>query len=285
MCGICGCGTSDALLPPEMLTAFRPSTSNNPRMELGRPASVVLAGDAQLKGSGGKDQQQAWKVIEIEKSLQEKNNGFAQQNRQNFTEHRQLVFNLLSSPGSGKTSLLVRTLKELAGSVSMSVIEGDQQSSLDADRIRATGAQAYQVNTGKGCHLEAQQVEEACRRLSMTDGSILFIENVGNLVCPAGFDLGENLRVVVLSVTEGEDKPLKYPDAFCSADWVLINKTDLLPYLDFDMDLCCDYINKVNPRAKILGVSAKSGEGMQTWYSWIRDNLTSSSSTPRPQVR
>jgi hydrogenase nickel incorporation protein HypB len=176
---------------------------------------------------------------------------------------------MVSSPGSGKTSILVRTITDLGGRWPVAVIEGDQQTSNDAERIRATGAQAVQINTGKGCHLDAHMVGHALERLSMEPGGLLFIENVGNLVCPAAFDLGEACKVVVLSVTEGEDKPLKYPDMFAAADLMLLNKSDLLPHLDFDLDACLAAALRVNPRIQILTVSARTGEGLGAFYAWI----------------
>lgn len=210
------------------------------------------------------------RMVQIEQDILGKNDQYAQQNRGWFSQHGVLSLNLVSSPGSGKTSLLTRTLHDLKGELPVAVIEGDQETSNDADRIRETGAPAIQINTGKGCHLDAHQVGHAVEHLAPTDGSVLFIENVGNLVCPAAFDLGEAHKVVILSVTEGEDKPIKYPDMFHAADLLLINKVDLLPYLEFDMDKCIEYARRVNPGIQILQVSATSGEGMENWYSWIR---------------
>jgi len=182
---------------------------------------------------------------------------------------RDILLNLLSSPGSGKTSLLVRAITDLQDRWPMAVIEGDQQTSNDAERIRRTGAQAVQINTGKGCHLDAHMVGHALEQLPLPRGGVLFIENVGNLVCPAAFDLGEACKVVVLSVTEGEDKPLKYPDMFAAADLMLLNKADLLPHLDFDVDACLAAALRVNPRLQILTVSARTGEGLGAFYAWI----------------
>jgi hydrogenase nickel incorporation protein HypB len=181
------------------------------------------------------------------------------------------ALNFVSSPGSGKTALLARTIEALKGRLAVSVIEGDQQTSNDAERIRATGAPAIQINTGKGCHLDAHMVGHAIETLDPEPNSTLFIENVGNLVCPAGFDLGEAHKVVVLSVTEGEDKPLKYPDMFAASDLMLLNKVDLLPYLDFDLDACVGFARRVNPRIDILTVSARTGEGMPAVCRWIEE--------------
>ncbi len=210
------------------------------------------------------------RLVRIEADILGKNNRYAAANRRWFAEHAILVLNLVSSPGSGKTALLTRTLEDLKGDLPVVVIEGDQQTANDAERIRATGVRALQINTGKGCHLDAHMVGHALDALTPADGSILFIENVGNLVCPAAFDLGEAHKVVILSVTEGEDKPLKYPDMFHAADLMLLNKVDLLPHLQFDVDRCIEYARRVNPRIKVLQVSAQSGAGMADWYQWLR---------------
>ncbi|MDJ0882233.1 MAG: hydrogenase nickel incorporation protein HypB [Gammaproteobacteria bacterium] len=210
------------------------------------------------------------RMVKIEQDILGKNNQYAQANRSRFAQQGMLVLNLVSSPGSGKTSLLTRTLETLKNEMPLSVIEGDQQTSQDADRIRATGVSAIQINTGKGCHLDAHQVGHAIDHLSPQDTSVLFIENVGNLVCPAAFDLGEAHKVAILSITEGEDKPIKYPDMFHAADLLLLNKIDLLPHLDFNVDQCIEYARKVNPGLRVLQVSATTGEGLDNWYEWIR---------------
>jgi hydrogenase nickel incorporation protein HypB len=210
------------------------------------------------------------RLVRIEQDILGKNNEYAASNRRWFADHAVLALNLVSSPGSGKTALLTRTLEALQGELPAVVIEGDQQTANDAERIRATGVKALQINTGKGCHLDAHMVGHALESLKPADGSLLFIENVGNLVCPAAFDLGEAHKVVILSVTEGEDKPLKYPDMFHAADLMLLNKVDLLPYLDFDVARCIEYARRVNPRIRVLQVSARSGSGMEDWYQWLR---------------
>jgi hydrogenase nickel incorporation protein HypB len=210
------------------------------------------------------------RMVQIEEDILSKNNEYAAANRRWFAEHGILTLNLVSSPGSGKTALLTRTIDALKSELGLSVIEGDQQTSNDAERIRATGVRALQINTGKGCHLDGHMVGHALQSLQPEDGDVLFIENVGNLVCPAAFDLGEAHKVAILSVTEGEDKPIKYPDMFHAADLMLLNKIDLLPYLDFDVERCIDYARRVNPGIKILQLSATSGEGMESWYQWIR---------------
>ena len=210
------------------------------------------------------------RMIQIEMDIMAKNNAYADANRRWLRQRGIFALNLVSSPGSGKTTLLTRTIEDLKDEIGLSVIEGDQQTANDADRIRATGVPAIQINTGKGCHLDGHMVGHALETMTPAEQSVLFIENVGNLVCPAGFDLGEAHKVAILSVTEGEDKPLKYPDMFHAADVVLINKVDLLPYLTFDVEACIENARKINPKIRVLKVSATSGEGMQDWYQWIR---------------
>lgn len=212
----------------------------------------------------------ATRLIQIEQDILAKNNAYAAANRARFAQTGILALNLLSSPGSGKTTLLVETIKRLKEQSTISVIEGDQQTSADAARIRQTGVPAIQINTGKGCHLDGHMVGHALEELSPAAGSILFIENVGNLVCPAAFDLGEAYKIVILSVTEGEDKPLKYPDMFAAADLVIVNKVDLMPHLDFDIAKAVENMRKVKPSVKVLEVSARSGEGLNNWVEWIK---------------
>ena len=212
------------------------------------------------------------RLIEIETNILAKNDSYADANRSLLNELGVLAVNLVSSPGSGKTTLLCKTIEALAGQ-SLAVIEGDQQTQNDADRIRATGAPAVQVNTGKGCHLDAHMVGHAMEHLELQRGSMLFIENVGNLVCPASFDLGEDDKIAILSVTEGEDKPLKYPDMFTAARLAILNKIDLAPHCDVDLDLYEANLRRVNPGIEILRVSARTGEGMDKWIGWLRANL------------
>jgi hydrogenase nickel incorporation protein HypB len=213
------------------------------------------------------------RMVQIEQDILSKNNTYAAANRQNFDDHGIFALNLVSSPGSGKTTLLVKTIELLKDKVAISVVEGDQQTSNDAERIRATGAPALQINTGKGCHLDGHMVGHAVQRLQPADESLFLIENVGNLVCPAAFDLGEHHKVAILSVTEGEDKPLKYPDMFAAADVMLLNKCDLLPYLEFDADLAEANARRVNPDLTIFRVSATSGDGLSAWLDWIQSGL------------
>ncbi|SCM69649.1 hydrogenase nickel incorporation protein HypB [Donghicola eburneus] len=212
------------------------------------------------------------RLIEIETDILAKNDRYADANRAILADREILTLNLVSSPGSGKTTLLCKTIEAL-GDQPLAVIEGDQQTANDADRIRATGAKAVQVNTGKGCHLDGHMVGHAMEHLDLSNQSVLFIENVGNLVCPAGFDLGEDAKVAILSVTEGEDKPLKYPDMFTASRLALLNKVDLAPYCDVDLDLYEENLRRVNPSIEIIRVSARTGEGMDVWLQWLRDRL------------
>ncbi len=213
------------------------------------------------------------RMVQIEQDILSKNNGYARANRAWFDERGIFALNLVSSPGSGKTTLLVKTIEALKDKLAITVVEGDQQTSNDAERIRATGVPALQINTGKGCHLDAHMVGHALQRLQPADASLFLIENVGNLVCPAAFDLGEQHKVAILSVTEGEDKPLKYPDMFRAADVMLLNKCDLLPYLEFNADLAEENARKVNPKLTVFRVSATSGDGMSAWLRWIEAGL------------
>ncbi len=224
--------------------------------------------------------------LSIEQDLLGRNDALAAVNRARFAAAGVFALNLVSSPGSGKTTLLVRTIRALAGSLPVAVIEGDQHTSNDAERIRATGVPAVQINTGKGCHLDARMVGQALQALPAdwmagAQGGLLLIENVGNLVCPAAFDLGEAHKVVILSVTEGEDKPLKYPDMFRAADLLLLNKCDLLPHLDFDIEQAETWARQVNPAIRILRLSATHGEGLEAWLQWLRERVAAAA---RPQV-
>lgn len=216
---------------------------------------------------------EASKKISVEMDILDRNNRMAAGNRDLFASRGVFALNLVSSPGSGKTTILERTLKELSGKIRCAVIEGDQQTDNDAVRIAATGVQVKQINTGAGCHLDAHMVLHAAEGFDLGSLDLLLIENVGNLVCPASFDLGENHKVVVLSVTEGEDKPLKYPHMFHAADLMLLNKTDLLPYVKFDVEKCREMALRVNPGIKIIELSAQNGEGMEQWYGWLSEGI------------
>ena len=209
-------------------------------------------------------------VIEVQQNILQHNDLMAARNRGYFEAKNLFVMNLVSSPGSGKTSILEKTLKDLKKEISFAVIEGDQQTMQDANRIDALDIPVIQINTGKGCHLESDMVYDAVKQLDPKADSILMIENVGNLVCPSMFDLGESKRVVIISTTEGEDKPLKYPDMFHSSDICIINKIDLLPYLDFDLEKLRSYALQINPKLTFFEVSATTGEGMDIWYSWLK---------------
>lgn len=213
------------------------------------------------------------KMVTVEQDVLQENNLLAQRNRGYFDAKNITALNLVSSPGSGKTTLLERTLTDLKGTLEFAVIEGDQQTTNDADRIHATGTKVVQINTGKGCHLDAHMVLHAVQGMKPKEDSVLFIENVGNLVCPAMFDLGEKERVVIISVTEGDDKPLKYPDMFYSSTLCLINKTDLLPYVPFSMEKVKANAKKINPKLEIIEVSCTSGDGLQEWYEWLRQKV------------
>jgi hydrogenase nickel incorporation protein HypB len=249
MCGVCGCSEGEARLEP----------TAQPHHDHGEPADTPVLRD---------DPAQRSHLLRVEQDILAKNDAIAAHNREHFNSHRVLALNLVSSPGAGKTALLVSTLQHLLPETTVAVIEGDQETVADAQRIRATGAPALQVNTGKGCHLDAGMIDQAFRQLHFHDG-ILFIENVGNLVCPAGFDLGEAHKVVIASVTEGEDKPLKYPNMFAASSLMLVSKVDLLPHLDFDVDLLIANARRVNPSIAVIPISAKSGEGMERWLRWL----------------
>ena len=220
------------------------------------------------------------RMVQIERDILSKNNDYAADNRKRFDELGVFALNLVSSPGSGKTTLLVRTIEALKSKLPLAVIEGDQQTSFDAERIRSTGARAIQINTGKGCHLDAHMVGRALGQLGLVEGSALMIENVGNLVCPAAFDLGEAHKVVVLSVTEGEDKPLKYPDMFRAASVMLLNKADLLPHLSFNAELAVEYARRVNPELEVIRTSSTSGEGFEEWLAWIEQGVAAQRARP-----
>jgi len=254
MCTVCGCGEGDTRIEGHS----HDEGHSHPHHHHGEAAHAHAPGMSRER------------MVEIEQDILGKNNEYANANRKWLTENGILSFNLVSSPGSGKTTLLTRTLQDLKGELELAVVEGDQETSLDVEKIRATGVKALQINTGKGCHLDAHMVGHALESLTPPPEGVLFIENVGNLVCPAAFDLGETKRVVILSVTEGEDKPLKYPDMFHGADVMLLNKIDLLPYVEFDMEKCIEYARRINPGLKVFKLSAVKGEGMQDWYKYIK---------------
>ena len=274
MCTVCGCAEGQVTLEGGMQSHFHRHADgtvhshddhHHPHGHGSRDV-IDLGRDAAGVHAGGLSQS---RLLKLEVDILAKNNELADANRNRLHELGQFALNFVSSPGSGKTALLVKTIKALSGKGPVAVIEGDQQTSNDAERIRATGAPAIQVNTGKGCHLDASMIAKALDRLELQPGGFLFIENVGNLVCPAAFDLGEAHKVVILSVTEGEDKPLKYPDMFHAADLMVLTKTDLLPYLKFDVDACLANARRINPRIRSLKLSAETGEGMDGWLQWL----------------
>lgn len=260
MCATCGCGDDG----PTITLAGHPHPHEHPH-----PHDHDHGGHVHTE------------TVSLEQKVLAKNDLLAEDNRNWLAERNILALNLTSSPGAGKTTLLERTIGELSRDRPVAVIEGDQETLLDAERIRAAGARAVQVNTGAGCHLDAAMVRRALQALDPEPGSVLFIENVGNLVCPALFDLGEHSKVVVISVTEGADKPLKYPHMFAVAGLVIVNKIDLLPYVTFDLENCCAYVRSVNPGAEILPMSATTGDGSAPWFRWI-DNRTNSAMNPSP---
>ena len=290
MCVVCGCNEAGHSHPhPHPHAAPAAAGSRDLHYGLGRARVSVP----------GLDEGRA---IRLEADVLGANDGFARANREHFAAHGVAAWNLVSSPGSGKTTLLtatIRALRERAPAPAVAVIEGDQQTTRDADRIRATGVPAIQVNTGRGCHLDAQMVGEAFARLPLHGHhdhhdhhdhghhhdarALLFIENVGNLVCPALWDLGERAKLAILSVTEGEDKPLKYPDLFAAARLLVLTKVDLLPHLDFDVAQCIAHARRVNPAVEVLLVSAKSGVGMAAWVDWLLADAQAPATAPLPR--
>lgn len=280
MCNVCGCGTGETRIEGEAIEvdhhhvhthddgtahthAHDHAHGDHDHLHYGEgPAHAHAPGMTQAR------------MVQIEEDILGKNNAYARANREWLADHGVFALNFVSSPGSGKTTLLVRTIDALKNEFPVAVIEGDQQTSFDAERIRATGARALQINTGKGCHLDAHMVGHAIEHLSVVDDSLLLIENVGNLVCPSAFDLGEAHKVVILSVTEGEDKPLKYPDMFRAADLMLLNKADLLPHLSFNVNLALEYARRVNPKLRVIQTSSTSGEGFDEWLDWLRAGVT-----------
>ncbi|PZS33823.1 MAG: hydrogenase accessory protein HypB [Pseudonocardiales bacterium] len=221
------------------------------------------------------------RTITFEQQVLAKNDRLAGHNRDWLAAHDILAVNLMSSPGSGKTTLLERTIRDLSGEWPISVIEGDQETVLDAERIRSTGSPVVQINTGAGCHLDAEMLSRGLSILDPQPSSLLFVENVGNLVCPAMFDLGERGKIVIMSVTEGDDKPLKYPQMFRAAQLMVINKVDLLPYVQFDVDRCIGFARQINPDLETLQVSATRGDGLDTWYGWLRARMPAAETVPQ----
>jgi hydrogenase nickel incorporation protein HypB len=278
MCGICGCGQPDGTVKIRKINAdhahdhehhHEVEHHHHAHHHHGHEQGHHHAPYQHQSGSF----QPGKTVLQIEQDILGKNNLLAERNRGYFEAKNILTLNLVSSPGSGKTALLERTLADLKDELPCYVIEGDQQTSNDANRIAATGAEVVQINTGKGCHLEADMIHDALKQLKPSENSLLFIENVGNLVCPAMFDLGEGARVVIISVTEGEDKPIKYPDMFHSSQLCIINKIDLLPYVNFNMEKAKEYARQVSHITEFVELSATTGQGMEQWYEWLRKRL------------
>lgn len=276
MCTVCGCGPDQVHIDGQAPGHFnyRALGRKPAATAVAAAPSPVSASEGALDYGAGPARAHApglsqARMVKIEQDILSKNDQYAQRNRDWLEERSVLALNLVSSPGSGKTTLLAATVARLLPQMPVAVIEGDQQTSHDAERIRAAGAPAVQINTGKGCHLDAKMVHDACHQLPANEGGILFIENVGNLVCPASFDLGEKYKVAILSVTEGEEKPLKYPDMFAAAQLMVINKIDLLPYVSFDVARCIENAKRVNPYIQVIQVSATTGEGMDAWLNWL----------------
>lgn len=260
MCGTCGCGTED-----KGPVISKPGEKHHSHGE-----HHHHDGHSHSHGEHHHDHDHNHKVLKIEQDILQNNQLLAARNRGYFEAKNIFALNLVSSPGSGKTTLLERTLADLKKEIPFYVIEGDQQTLNDANRIAALDVPVIQINTGKGCHLESDMVYEAVKQLNVKDNSVLMIENVGNLVCPSMFDLGENKRVVIISTTEGEDKPIKYPDMFHTSDICIINKIDLLPYVNVNVSTIKKYALQVNPKLQFFEVSATTGKGMETWYNWLK---------------
>jgi hydrogenase nickel incorporation protein HypB len=261
MCTVCGCDTGDTIIEGH---------HHDPAHEHSHDHAHPTSPPSLHVHAAGMDET---RIVQLEQDILSKNNSYAEQNRRYFRRRGIFALNLISSPGAGKTSLLEATIHALKDQIPIAVVEGDQQTSLDADRIRASGVPAVQINTGKACHLDAAMVGRGLEQLTLESHSLLLIENVGNLICPAPFDLGEAHKVVVLSVTEGEDKPLKYPDMFLAAELMLINKIDLLPHVNFNLSRCVAYARRVNPAITVMEISVTRGDGLDKWSAWIKRHL------------
>lgn len=268
MCDTCGCNQ-----PDEAVTFRKPGSNEHSHFHPHHHDHDHAHPHDHHHHDGHSHTHEASRTLQVEQDVLSKNNLLAERNRGYFLAKNMLTLNLVSSPGSGKTTLLEKTIQALKNDIPLMVIEGDQQTMQDADRIHAAGASVLQVNTGNGCHLDATMVERAVSELKPQNNSLLFIENVGNLVCPALFDLGEASKVVIISTTEGDDKPLKYPTMFSVSDICIINKIDLLLYVNFDIEKCKTYALQVNPKLQFFEVSATSGEGMDTWYDWLKKQI------------
>lgn len=280
MCGTCGCGKEGNGITISNPKDIHETKQNQFNVESHKHDHIHIYSHTQSHDHNHDhshhhdyphdNYQQQKTVINLEQDVLQRNEVMAARNKGYFEAKDIFVLNLVSSPGSGKTSILEKTLIDLKGQKSFYVIEGDQQTLNDANRINILNIPVIQINTGKGCHLESDMVFEAVKKLNIKEHSILMIENVGNLVCPSMFNLGENKRVVIISTTEGEDKPIKYPDMFYSSDICIINKIDLLPYLNIKVDKIKEYALQVNPNMQFFEVSAITGEGMSKWYNWLK---------------
>jgi hydrogenase nickel incorporation protein HypB len=275
MCSTCGCSESAKPRVTE-LAEPQPASRSQPDPRPHQHAGHSLTGEHH-HGEGALNHthehphdDSSHRTIRLEQDILAKNNRLAERNRGWLEGRNIFAVNLMSAPGAGKTMLLERTIRDLGAQTTICVIEGDQETVRDAERIRATGCRVIQINTGTGCHLDAGMVSRALRELDPPSGSLLFIENVGNLVCPALFDLGEAGRAVIMSVTEGEDKPLKYPHIFRAADTLVLSKADLLPHLEFDLGRCLEYARRINPKLKVVHLSALRAIGLEPWYAWLR---------------
>jgi hydrogenase nickel incorporation protein HypB len=277
MCATCGCGEADVRVHGEASLENDGDNENEGRAaEVHDPHFLLRPPYRQRPETA--------RLIHVEQELLAKNDALAARNRRWLSERQVLAYNLLSAPGAGKTSLLERTTRDLSPAP-ISILEGDQETTRDADRVRAAGARAVQINTGRGCHLDASMVGQGLSALGPAHGSLLFIENVGNLVCPSLFDLGERAKVVLLSVTEGEDKPLKYPHAFRSASVLVITKIDLLAHVPFDLHRCLHYAHHINPQLLVFCLSAHRGDGMAAWCDWLRAGLDATTWRPAPGLQ
>ena len=265
MCDTCGCGQ-----PEEAVTFSKPGESGHTHLHNHDHTHDHAHGHTHDHGEHTHEHS---RTLAVEQDVLGKNNLLAERNRGYFMAKNILTLNLVSSPGSGKTTLLEKTILALKSEIPIFIVEGDQQTLQDANRIDAAGAPVLQVNTGNGCHLDSSMIERAVAQLKPQQDSLLFIENVGNLVCPALFDLGEAKKVVIISVTEGDDKPIKYPTMFSVSHICIINKTDLNPYVDFDIEKCKAYAREVNPNLQFFEVSATRGDGMETWFNWLREQI------------
>jgi hydrogenase nickel incorporation protein HypB len=267
MCKTSSASDASVSILPGPLVAAAPHPHNHGRDQ--------RAGSDSCNSPSHEQVDQAGRILKVGQAVLGKNNELAKRNRDWLASRRIVALNLMSSPGAGKTALLERTLRDLGNDIPMYVIEGDQATDHDSQRIRAAGGRVVQINTGAGCHLDAAMVARALEELDPSPGSLLFIENVGNLVCPANFDLGERAKVVICSVTEGDDKPAKYPHMFRASSFMVLNKIDLLPYVPFDTDRCLQFVSQVNPAMRLVRLSATRGDGLAEWYSWLRQETSS----------